>query len=433
MTIETNTLLEMDDLPPFSRIRVEEVTPALDEVLAANRKGVAQLLLEAGESPTWESLLAPLEGLEDRLNRLWSPVSHLNGVMNSPELRQVVDDAQLKLSDYWTEMGQNEALYHAYRRIRESEAFSRLDCAQQRVIDNALRDFRLSGIALPAAEKERYKSMMAELSQLTTRYSNNLLDATNGWHKGLAAETLLAGVPHSGRALMRQAAESAGEEGWRITLDFPSYFAIITHADNRELRQEIYCAYTTRASDQGPQAGQWDNSPLMEQILHIRYELAQLLGFNSYAERSLATKMAEDPEQVLTFLRDLARRALPMARQELQEVTVFAKEQGLAEPLQAWDMSYYSEKLRQSRYAISQEDLRPYFALPRVVEGLFALVERLFGVSVSPASADLWHKDATFYEIYDGAGGIRGRFYLDPYARQKKRGGAWMDVALARR
>lgn len=431
--IEMNPLLQMDDLPPFHAINPEHIEPAIDTVLAENRAGVERLL-EAGGGNSWANLVAPLEALDDRLSRIWSPVSHMNSVVNNPELREAYEACLPKLSDYATEMGQNERLYQAFEAIRGSDEYARLTTAQQKVIDNTLRDFRLSGVALPAAQKARYKELKAELSRLTTRFSNNLLDATNAWSKLIADEAGVAGLPDSSKGMLRQAAEREGQQGWRVTLEFPSYFAVMTYADDRALREEVYEAYVTRASDQGPDAGKWDNSDVMEQILAIRHELSQLLGFQSYAERSLATKMAEEPQQVLEFLRDLASRSLDLARADLAELRAYAAEQhGMAE-LKQWDLSYYAEKLRQAKYAISQEDLKPYFPEDRVVQGLFEVVRRLYGLDIREVEGvATWHEDVRFFEIFDNQDVLRGRFYLDLYARPNKRGGAWMDECIVRR
>ncbi len=431
--IEPNPLLQMDDLPPFNAIRPEHVEAAIDSVLAENRAEVEQLLKAEG-GYRWNNLVAPLEALDDRLSRLWSPVSHMNSVVNNPELREAYEACLPKLSDYATEMGQNERLYQAFEAIRASDEYATLNTAQQKVIENTLRDFRLSGVALPEAQKVRYKELKAELSKLTTKFSNNLLDATNAWHKLITDESGIAGLPESSKGMLQQAAEREGQQGWRMTLEFPSYFAVMTYADDRSLREEVYQAYVTRASDRGPDAGKWDNSEVMEQILAIRHELAQLLGFQNYAERSLATKMAEEPQQVLDFLRDLAARSLALAREDLAEVHEYAREQhGLVE-LQPWDLSYYSEKLRQAKYAISQEDLKPYFPEERVVDGLFEVVNRLYGLGIREVKGiPVWHEDVRFFEIYDNRDVLRGRFYLDLYARPKKRGGAWMDECIVRR
>ncbi|MEN8169210.1 MAG: oligopeptidase A [Pseudomonadota bacterium] len=429
-----NPLLQMTDLPPFHAIKPEHVESAIDTVLAENRAEVVRLLGEVRDSD-WDNLVAPLEALDDRLNRIWSPVSHMNSVVNSAELREAYEVCLPKLSDYTTEMGQNEKLFQAFEAIRNGDEYNKLDTAQQKVIDDTLRDFHLSGVALPEEKKARYKELKSELSTLTTKFSNNVLDATNEWNMHLIDRDDLAGLPQSSMGMLKQAAEREGEKkGWWVSLEFPCYFAVMTYADSRELRQRVYEAFVTRASDQGPDAGKWDNSPVMEDILRIRHELAELLGFQNYAERSLATKMAEDPQQVIDFLRDLASRSLGLAREELDEVHSFAKEQHGMESLEAWDLSYYAEKLRQAKYAISQEDLKPYFPEERVIGGLFEVVNRLYGLDIRQAEKfDSWHDDVRFYEIYDNSGALRGRFYLDLYARPHKRGGAWMDECISRR
>jgi oligopeptidase A len=428
-----NPLLELDGLPPFSRVRPEHVEPAIDRLLAECREGVKRLLAKNSHY-TWENLVAPLEALDDRLSRAWSPVGHLNAVVNSEELREAYNACLPKLSEYATEMGQNEDLFQAYRQIADGGEYEKLDTAQRKIIDNALRDFRLSGVELEQAKRERYKAIMQELSQLTSRFSDNVLDATNAWHRQVTDESELAGLPETARALARQTAEQRELEGWVFTLEFPSYYPVMTYADNRGLREELYTAYVTRASDQGPHAGQWDNAPLMEQIMNLRHEAAQLLGFGNYAERSLETKMADSPQQVLEFLNDLAARSKPMAEQELQAVRDFARAEDGLEELQTWDIAYYSEKLRQQQYAISQEELKPYFPQPRVVSGLFGIVERLYGLGITEVDGvDTWHEDVRFYRIHDAGGELRGEFYLDLYARPHKRGGAWMDECISRR
>ncbi len=367
------------------------------------------------------------------MGRIWSPASHMNSVVNSEPLREAYNACLPKLSDYGTELGQNRPLYEAFKQIADGSGYGQVGKAQQRIIDNALRDFRLAGVDLPTKKQKRYKEIQQQLSRLTSKFEENLLDATQAWVKQITAEEQLAGLPESARAQARQAAEQRELEGWLFTLEFPSYFAVMTYADNAELRREIYEAYVTRASDQGPHAGQWDNSEIMEQILALRHELARLLGYSSYAERSLATKMAPSPEKVMAFLRDLVERSLGLAQEELEQLKQFAREQAGISELGVWDISYYSEKLRQHRYALSDEDLRPYFPETRVVSGLFDTVKRLYGLEICRLEGiETWHDDVRFYEIRDAGGALRGQFYFDLYARAKKRGGAWMDVCISR-
>ncbi|MEJ2388170.1 MAG: M3 family metallopeptidase, partial [Chromatiaceae bacterium] len=424
-----NPLFEMTGLPPFSRIRPEHVEPAVDQVLAECRAGIAELT-GGSELPTWERFVEPLEELDDRLTRIWSPVGHLNAVMNSDELRQAYNACLPKLTAYGTEVGQNRALFEGYRAVAAEE---HLDGAQRKLLENALRDFHLSGVDLPEGKKTRFKEISQELSPLTSKYEENLLDATNAWSKVVTQEQALAGLPESAKALARQAAEQRGETGLVLTLDFPSYLPVMTYADDPELRREAYEAYSTRASDQGPHAGQWDNTEVMERILALRHELARLLGLGSYAERSLVTKMARTPDEVMHFLNDLAERSVSQARRELAELTEFARDRHQLDELAPWDVAYYSEKLREHRYSITQEELRPYFPLPRVLAGMFSVVERLFELRIQEVQGvDAWHADVRFFEIRDLAGELRGQFYLDPFARAKKRGGAWMDTCTNR-
>jgi oligopeptidase A len=436
-----NPLLGMSKksaLPPFQHIKPEHVEPALEALIKSNREQIETLLKE-NQHYTWDNLIQPLEDMDDRLGRLWSPVSHMNSVVNSDELRDAYNNGLPLLSEYSTEMGQNVELYQAYQAIKDSPEFSKLEEAQKKIIDNALRDFHLSGIDLPDDKKKRYREIRKELSKLTSKYEENVLDATQAWSKHITDEKQLAGLPESALAMSKQAAEAKELEGWLFTLNFPSYYAVVSYADDRALREEMYQAYSTRASDQGPNAGKWDNSKVMEDILELRHEVAVLLGYQNYAERSLATKMAETPDQVLTFLHDLAKRSKPMAKQELSELTGFAKQEHGVSDLSAWDIAYYGEKLRQHTFDFSQEDLKPYFPETKVIPGMFAVVKRLYGISINEVDAssvnavETWHDDVHFYEIRDKKNELRGQFYLDLYSRDKKRGGAWMDDCMGRK
>ena len=429
-----NPLLEPHLLPPFDAIRHEHVVPAIEELLAENRTAIEALVTRAeSEAPRWESLAAPLESLNDRLARAWSPISHLNGTMNSPELREAYQACLGKLSEYSTWLGQHEGLFRAWKALKEGPAWAALDEGQRRTVDNTLRDFRLAGVDLPAEKKQRYGEIKSRLSELGNTFSNQLLDATQAWHLDLTDERRLAGLPESALAALHANAEAKGQAGYRITLDFPSFFPVMTYAEDRELRREVYTAFVTRASDQGPHAGQYDNAPIMEETLALRRELAELLGFATYADYSLTTKMVDSPVQALEFLEDLAARALPQAREEYAELETYARDQlGMAD-LAPWDVGFASENLREALHAISQEQLRPYFPAPRVVDGLFQVVERLFNVTFEEDDqAPRYHKDVRFFRILEQGAPIAG-FYLDLYAREGKRGGAWMDECRVRR
>ncbi|WFC14136.1 oligopeptidase A [Aeromonas salmonicida] len=428
-----NPLLTMDSLPPFSQIQPEQVQAAVTQAIADCKQKISDVLAQR-DSHTWDSLIAPLEEVNDRLARVWSPVSHLNSVLNSEALRAAHDACLPLLSEFQTYVGQHEGLYQAYLGLFESDDFPRLDGAQRKEIQNTLRDFRLSGIGLPAEAQQRYGEIQARLSELASRFSNNVLDATQGWTKLVSDEAELAGLPQSVLAAARQLAEQKGQQGWLFTLDIPSYLPVMMYADNRELRAELYEAFTTRASDQGPNAGKWDNSAIMTELLTLRRELAQLLGFGNYAELSLATKMAEKTEQVVGFLTDLAAKSLPQGKAELEEIRTFAAEHHGQRELAAWDLPYYAEKLKQHKFSISDEQLRPYFPANKVVKGLFEVVKRVFGIKVRERlGIDTWHPDVRFYDIFDAEDELRGSFYLDLYARGHKQGGAWMDVCLGRR
>jgi oligopeptidase A len=424
-----NPLIDMPGLPPFGRILPEHVEDAIDTLLARNRARIEELA-QGAELPTWENFIEPLEMLGDSLERAWSPVGHLNAVMNSEALRAAYNACLPKLSDYASELGQNRALFEGYRAVAAQE---HLDATQRQLLANALRDFHLSGVDLPPDQQSRFKAIDRELSRLGSKFSENLLDATNAWSKAVEDEAQLAGLPESARALARQTAERRGAPGWVLTLDFPSYQPVMTYADDAALRREVYEAYTTRASELGPHAGQWDNGAIMDELLALRHEQAQLLGFANYAERSLATKMARSPEEVMGFLAGLAQRVVSQARREIEEVRDFARTLGGNGAIEPWDLAYYAEKLREHRYAITQEELRPYFPISRVLDGLFKLLERLFDIRIHEVQGvETWHPEVRFFEIRAGDGDLRGQFFLDPFARPNKRGGAWMDVCVNR-
>ncbi len=428
----TNPLIGLEGLPPFSKIKPEHVVPAVEHGIEQCKKTIEQVL--AGKDFTWQGLVMPLEEADDKLSRLFSPVSHMHSVVNSQALREVYDQVLPKLSEYSTYVGQHQGLFDAYTALSQSDEYAQLSRAQQKVIDNALRDFKLSGIALNASDKKRYGEISSRLSELAAKFGNNVMDATLAWQKHITDEQQLAGLPESAKALAAQTAQSKELEGWLFTLDIPSYLPIMTHADNRELREEAYTAFVTRASDQGPNAGEYDNSAIMDEELALRHELAQLLGFENYAQMSLATKMADSTEQVFGFLNDLAEKSRPQAQKELEELCAYAKEKHDIDQLEAWDYAYYSEKLKQEKYAISDEQLRPYFPEDKVLSGLFKTVEQLFGVRVEEQQdIDTYHDDVRFFAIYDGNNTLRGRFYLDLYAREHKRGGAWMDDCMGRK
>lgn len=425
-----NPLLNDHPHPAFNAIRPEHVEPAIDALIDDGRRLVETLTAEPGPA-SWESLVQQLEEEDDRLARAWSPVSHLNAVASSDELRAAYNACLPKLSEYATEVGHNESLYRGYRQVFEADD---LDPAQRKMLSNALRDMHLAGVDLPPESKARFKAINRELSQLSAKFEENVLDATNAWQKHLTDVKALNGLPDSAVGLARHLAEERKLEGWVITLDLPSYLPVMKYAHSRELRRETYEAYTTRASDQGPNAGRWDNTEIIEGLLRLRHEQAKLLGFDNFAEVSLEPKMARSTNEVMAFLDDLAQRCAPQAAQELKALQAFAGSEGGPEQLEAWDIAYWSERLRQTRYAINDEELKPYFAMDRVLSGMFQIAERLFDVRIAaaPGTADVWHPDVRFYQIANAQGDLIAQFYLDPFARQKKRGGAWMDVCTNR-
>jgi len=429
-----NPLLEPKELPEFSHIKPEDIEPALSQIIADNYQLIEDTVAHVQQHDvTLQNFLLPYEELNDRLGKMWSPVGHLNSVMNNEALRGAYNACLPKLSEYSTRLGQHAGLYQAYKALKDSSQFAGYTQAQKKVIDNALRDFHLSGIDLPPEQQQRYGEISKRLSELSSKFSENVLDCTNAFSRHVLDKADLIGLPETQLHGAQLAASAKGMEGYLLTLDIPVYLAVMTYCDNRELRQEFYTAYNTKASDQGPFAGQWDNNPLMEEILALRHEVAQLLGFPNYAERSIATKMTETTGQVMDFLYDLADKALPQAKQEFEELKQFAAERYGHQDMQSWDVSYYSEKLKQERYAISQEELRPWFPLEKVLGGLFEVASRLFGVTFQQQQdVDLYHPDVRFYRVYKGNEVIAG-FYLDLYARANKRGGAWMDVCRSRR
>ncbi len=428
----SNPLLGNDHLPRFSEIRAEHVEPALSQLIERNKTAIDALLVSCEGRYSWAYTLQPMEDMEDDLDRCWSPVSHLNGVMNSDALREAYNAAIPLLSAYSTWKGQHQGLHQAYQAIRDSEAFAALDGAQRKAVDNALRDFRLAGVALPEADKARYGKIQQRLSELSTSFNENILDATRAWTREASIEEL-QGLPESALAGARQAAAEAGQDGYLLTLDFPSVQPVLTYCDNAALREEVYTANATRASETGPHGGQWDNTALITEILDLRLELAQLLGYADYAELSLATKMADDPAQVIDFLDTLVARSREQAIAEYKALTDFARQEHGVATINAWDVAYYSEKLKQARYQISQEEIRPYLPVDKVLNGLFAIVERLYGVSVVELNDfDRYHKDLRLFEIRDQGSAI-AQFYLDLYARKDKRGGAWMADCRTRR
>ena len=421
----TNPLKNIENLPPFSKIQAQHIEAALSEKLAENLALVAQLLSE-NSTYTWDNLIAPLEVAENAMERLWSPVSHMNAVVNTPELRDAYNACLPKLSEYSTAMGQNTALFQAIKSVRAQTDV--LDAAQKKSLDDAILSFQLSGVDLSGEKQARYKTISSRLSQLSADYADHVLDATTAWFKHIEDAAELQGLPESALAMAAQAAAQRELTGWVISLDFPSYYAVITYADNAQLRETVYRAYTTRASDLGDDLA-LDNTATMQEILQLKSEKATLLGFANYAELSVASKMADCADDVMVFLRDLAQKAKPFAHKELTELQQFAQYELGIETLNAWDIAYCSEKLKQARYDISDEVLKPYFAVPNVLTGLFELTERLYNVSISAKSEgiDLWHSDVQFYQIHNQQGELQAEFYLDLYARAHKRGGAWMD------
>jgi oligopeptidase A len=429
---QLNPLLADDVLPAFSRILPEHVEPAIDALLADYRDDIAALT--APDAPRdFATVMLTQERLEQRLSRAWAPVGHLHSVADSEALRQVYGPAEEKLTEHAIELGQNRALYAAVQALADAPDFATLPRPERALVEHALRDFTLSGVALEEPARSRYRDIGVELSKLSTEFSNAVLDATEAWQEHVTDERDLAGIPESGRAVLRQYAEDQKLAGYLVTLKQPSVQAVLGYADNRGLRERVYWAYQTRASDQGPYAGKFDNSERIEKIMALRHESAQLIGFRNAAEESLATKMAASPTEVMEFLHDLAARAKPVAQQELATLREFARDELKLDNLEPWDVGYVSEKLRQRQYALDEEQLKPYFPLPAVIDGLFALTSKLYGITLAARDdVDVWHPDVRYYDVRDADGRVFAGAYIDLYARNGKRGGAWMDVCRAR-
>ncbi len=429
-----NPLLDFSDLPRFDTVRPEHVKPAIESLLAAGRELIERLTADSTPA-TWKDFAGALsDGLEP-FNRAWGIVGHLHSVNDVPAWREAYNDMLPEVSRFYAELGQNLKLFEKYKALRDSAEYAGLSVEQKKVVDNEVRDFRLSGAELPEDQKPRFQAIMEELSQLSARFAENLLDATNAFAEMVSHEALLAGLPDYAREAAREAAQKTGVDGWKFTLHAPSYGPVMQYADNRELRARMYRAYATRAAefDDGSSKPEWDNTPIIRRMLELREEDARMLGFANFAEVSLAPKMADTPAQVLAFLRELAAKAKPFATRDIAELRAFAADElGIAD-FQPWDAAYASEKLLQKRYAFSEQEVKQYFTEPKVIGGLFQVIERLFNVKVKPDSAPVWHEDVRFYRLETPAGDLVGQFYLDLYARETKRGGAWMDEARSRR
>ena len=425
-----NPLLDFSGLPKFDQVQAAHVTPAMDHLLAHGRQ-VLEALATSTEAPTWDNFARPLEDMQEQISRAWSQVGHMNAVVNSPELREAYNATLPKLTNFYADLSQDERLYARFRALRDSAAYQSLNKAQQKIVDNELRDFRLGGAELPADKKARFKAIQEEMATLSAKFEENLLDTTNDFALYVENEAELSGIPADVLQTAEEAAKADQKAGWKFTLHLPSYMPVLQYGDHRALREALYRAYATRASEFGKP--EWDNTSLIDQILKLRQEEAQLLGYKNFAEVSLVAKMADTPEQVIEFLYNLAKRAKPFAEQDMRELTEYAAQKLGIHDLEAWDVAYASEKLREEKYAFSDQEVKQYFPEAKVLEGLFKVVETIFGVHVRKSQAPVWHQDAAFYEISDKQGQVVGQFYLDLYARNNKRGGAWMDEAITRR
>lgn len=435
-SLQDNPLLQISSLPNFSQVKAQHLVAAIEYAVENCKQTLINNVEKYQNSPTWDNVMNPIEEADDKLSKIWSVISHLNSVKNNKEFRTEHDKCLMILTQYQAFAGQYKPLYDVMQKIAKSDEFNLLTAAQRKSIENSLRDFKLSGVDLSDDKKQKYAQIQEQLSQLSSNFANNVLDATQSFFINIKEDEKdkLKGLPQSALALAKQNAKNKNCEGYVFTLDIPSYLPIVSYAHNRELRQQMYEAYITRASDKGPLAGKFDNTNNINEILSLRYELAKLLGFESYAHLSLASKMAKDPQEVIDFLELLATKSKACAQKQMQQLCNFAKEQDGLEKLEPWDIAYYSEKLKQKLYAYNDEDLRQYFPIDKVISGLFECAKRVFSISFRPRlGVDVWHEDVKCYDVYDKFDARIGSFYLDLYAREGKRGGAWMDECMSRR
>jgi oligopeptidase A len=424
---QANPLLDFSGLPRFSDIKPEHAAPAVDQLLAEGREAIRNV---SSVPATWDEFVSPLEDANERIGRAWGQVAHLHAVLDSPPLREAYNANLPKITQYFTELGQNQQLFEKYKELRASKEYESLSGARKRIVENALRDFRLGGAELPSAEKKRYAEIQEELARIAAKFSENVLDATNAYSV-LVDEHRVSGLPQDVLQAAREAALKDGKEGWKFTLHAPSYLPVMQYADDRSLRETMYRESATRASEFGKP--EWDNTAHIARIVALRHELARLLGYASFAEVSLVPKMAKSPAEVLAFLDDLAARARAFAEKDAAELRHFAQSELQLEDLQAWDLAYVAEKLRVKRYAFSDQEVKQYFPEDVVMQGLFRVAQTLYSIRISEAKAETWHPDVRFFDIRDAGGSLIGQFYVDLYARETKRGGAWMDDAITRR
>jgi oligopeptidase A len=426
----SNPLLEFSTLPRFSEVRAEHVEPAVDALVGEGRRTIERLA-SLDVTPNWENFVEPLDDANEKLSRAWAQVSHLNAVLNSPELRDAYNKTLPKVTQFFVEQGQDQRLHAGFKALRASSAFEALQPARKRHIENSLRDFRLGGAELPPPEKARFLAIQEELAKLSSRFQDNVLDATNDFALYIAARAELSGIPQDVLDTAREAAQKDAREGWKLTLHMPCYQPVMQYGDNPELREKMYRAFVTRASEAGKP--EWDNTANIHRILELRAESAKLLGYATFADLSLATKMAASPGEVLDFLQDLAARSKPFAERDMDEVRAFARDELKLADVRACDVAYVSEKLRQQRYSFSDLEVKQYFPEDEVLAGMFRVVETIYGVRITRRDAETWHPSVRFFEIADASGARIGQFYVDLYAREAKRGGAWMAGAIDRR
>lgn len=424
----TNPILFRDSLPLFDQIKPSHISPAIEGILK-EANSLIHALKVMGGSISWENFVEPIEMVSEKISRAWGQIEHLNAVVNSDDLRKAYNDNLIKLTEFYTNLSQDEALYKKYQSLKDGEIFKSLTPSQKRIIDNVLREFKLGGAELNELEKVRFKVIQEKLAKISTQFEENILDATNEFYIFVSDADDLQGIPEENIKKAQSEAIEDKKEGYKFTLHFPSYLPVMQYAEDRNLRERLYRGYATRASELS--SPKFDNTKLIDEILALRYESAKLLGFNHFTEMSLVTKMAKSNEEVVSFLMDLANKAKPFALKDMEELSAFSKTLGI-EKLEAWDIAYVSEKLRQAKYSFSENEVKQYFPEHRVLKGLFKVVETIFKLKIIKTDAPTWHKDVSFYSIKNDGDELVGQFYFDLYARNHKRGGAWMDEAISR-
>ncbi len=423
-----NPLLNRDTLPSFSKIKHDHITSAVDTIITENKQAINQIELNSAD-PSWENFVVPLEIIDEKLSRVWSQIGHLNSVVNSEELRKEYNKNLGKISLYYSELAQNLKIFTGFKNLTLKKNYSKLSVIQKKIVNDELVGFKLGGIDLSTNKQNTFKEIKSTLSKLSAKFEENLLDSVNAFNLHITSKDILSGLPTNILKSAQLKANENKKKGWLFTLDFPTYIPLMQYADNRQLRQDMYYAYATKASELSNK--KLDNTSHINEILKLKLQLANILGFDDYASMSLTTKMAKSSDQIIQFLNNLARKAKPFATKDMHDLEEIGARYNINK-IEAWDIAYLSEKIKIEKFNFSDLDIKNYFPKPKVLNGLFNLVRRLYGITITRAKTDVWHKDVEFYEIHNQRHKLIGQFYLDLYARKNKRGGAWMDEAISK-